>query len=66
MTKHKIHWLIERPDRWGAWVFCGKWLDRWDPRSIEEQTASRLIGGDLKQVTCEKCLKLMMESGMKV
>lgn len=62
MAKHKVHWLTKRPNKWGVNVYCGRWLDRWYPKPLEERTVSKLTRGDLEQVTCERCLKLMRES----
>ena len=70
MAKHKIHWLTGYPDRWGAYVYCGRWLDRWHPMPLEERTVRKLtesgVKGDSKKVTCGKCLKLMREGGMMI
>ena len=65
MSKHKVHWLTGYADRFGAYVYCGNWLDRSHPIPLEERTVRKLtesgVKGDLKRVTCEKCLKLMRE-----
>ena len=61
MAKHKIHWLTRHPHKWGeyAYAYCGKRLDRQHPIPLEEQTTSAWDEEGLKQVTCEKCLRLM-------
>ena len=61
----KVHWLTGRPDRFGAYATCGRFIEA---DRIETQTVRKQLNvpNDVKKVTCKTCISVLVEHGYKL